>query len=743
MSGSLATQRSASQQFTTSLLADGNQTYTANKRKRSGVPTVASNEGVEELSVALNVANQTPYTPNPKAKKQIKHRGRTISTLSQSSPTRTVFPSSQQLELQTPPRKAASTSPAKRTPLQSPHATNPNADFLLPVPSLTQKHISAARRRSATPIPPYEPPVVKFSSPKEVVLSPASVSINKGSKKKVVPKKEIKIMIKTEPPEIDLTKPMPPPSPTDDPLLLSGPPVRRSRSLFGNPPRNGDIVRRPQSSATHLSPALTSSSSPVSRTIGPILSNSFNPNFPDTTDFSMDDTDIHLPIFDLSNIPSSAGCTSDDDDDLEEHGEGEYTGRYTVMKVPTKVDPPTSGTRDRAEKWGRPISPFPKISALVEGGSDEVEMRLDANDWRKIGNIVGSRGVQGGDDMVGRTIPSDFEASANDTNEPPLGTKGLDPVPHDSAKVGFQPSSSDCEEDADYDMDGPFEDENDRENESGACMGHEDQDDSEERDMSIRVHSGDDSLEDPSTDDDCHSNVVQDIIVDSAGLWEPPTEIDTLGHYAHDHAALNDGRIIESPPKVDEISCQNNPIEKGKDESDEAFHHQLNCEAESVGGSDCDELDDHLEIFRKSTSHLRPHRDSPFGGEVPVAQRFPNNPLFPASRDSTSLQSNREPCYGQDGTQVVHSDEEIIALSHSSVSSGSSQDGEGDVDASVVQITSDDPRAAARAAAILKMVRELYFLSLLADGFFFRAARLRLATAHLSKEMPLLAWQRG
>ena len=51
--------------------------------------------------------------------------------------------------------------------------------------------------------------------------------------------------------------------------------------------------------------------------------------------------------------------------------EGEYTGKFRVVHVPTKVDPPTSGTRGRIESWGRPISPFPRR------GSPIPEIELD------------------------------------------------------------------------------------------------------------------------------------------------------------------------------------------------------------------------------------------------------------------------------------------------------------------------------------------------------------------------------
>jgi len=53
--------------------------------------------------------------------------------------------------------------------------------------------------------------------------------------------------------------------------------------------------------------------------------------------------------------------------------EGEYTGKFRVMNVPTKADPPTSGTRDRIEQWGRPISPFPRKGSPIPEHEHEEE----------------------------------------------------------------------------------------------------------------------------------------------------------------------------------------------------------------------------------------------------------------------------------------------------------------------------------------------------------------------------------
>ena len=95
-------------------------------------------------------------------------------------------------------------------------------------------------RRSATPIPPYEPPPDIFTPPRQVFINPPATSTVRSSRRKAGPKnkKPLKIVIKQEMPDIDLTLPMPPPSPSDDPLLLVGTreaPMEVER--FPTPPR--------------------------------------------------------------------------------------------------------------------------------------------------------------------------------------------------------------------------------------------------------------------------------------------------------------------------------------------------------------------------------------------------------------------------------------------------------------------------------------------------------------------------
>ena len=68
-------------------------------------------------------------------------------------------------------------------------------------------------------------------------------------------------------------------------------------------------------------------------------------------------------MFDLTAKGEDSWSSSDGGGNSEQ--EGEYTGKFRVMQVPIKADPPTSGTRERAEQWGRPISPFPRRGSPI------------------------------------------------------------------------------------------------------------------------------------------------------------------------------------------------------------------------------------------------------------------------------------------------------------------------------------------------------------------------------------------
>ncbi|KAJ4500771.1 hypothetical protein C8R41DRAFT_977247 [Lentinula lateritia] len=296
--------------------------------------------------------------------------------------------------------------------MRSPHTFNPNADYIPPFRTdsdeesinvendqlrwpYTKKAVRIGRR-SVTPatIPPYEPPPVVFTPPREVVHSP--VTSTTKSKRKVGKSKGLRLdlHIKSEPPDIDyLNAPMPPPSPTDDPLLLSGPPEGSCTPSRSRTMRNASVsadfaqnIRKQPSFALEEEslppsspPAQEDSSSPSQATY----------HWPNTgvvqeDDRSTDSMELDMQpheYAEMEGIPyfgfglegfavASAGAWSDSDEEGPPHtpvretgvideGIGEFTGHWRMTQVPTKADPPSSTTRTRMDDWGRPKSPYP------------------------------------------------------------------------------------------------------------------------------------------------------------------------------------------------------------------------------------------------------------------------------------------------------------------------------------------------------------------------------------------------
>ncbi|RDX46692.1 hypothetical protein OH76DRAFT_1406776 [Lentinus brumalis] len=350
------------QPFTPSLLAD--PPAAAPKRKRHPHNRSASHTAVDSI---VNDASSssivvTEATPNPKPRKQSK-RG---------------TPSRQQSELPeepTTPTRATSQrrgeSPTKLSLYVSPHRTNPEADYLPPIPVISRQTVSA-RRRSTTPIPPYEPPRERFTPPREIVHTPPGATrsperMTKSSKRKSVTSKNTKklvLTIKKEPPEIDLSLPPPPPSPSDDPLLLKGKPVQPRKQKLRVEPIAPFAAATSTPTHARQTPSIASSSpgSPESSRLGriPSLNASMDLSLQDDDD-SMDEGFDGPPLFNFNNAQEDSGVwdDSDDSEDDEFDHTGEYTGRFKILTVPTKADPPSSCTRSRQDAWGNPSSPFP------------------------------------------------------------------------------------------------------------------------------------------------------------------------------------------------------------------------------------------------------------------------------------------------------------------------------------------------------------------------------------------------
>ena len=404
-------------------------TTTAAKRKRTQPASTLSstplysrdvNSTSHDNDLVIQFSQQQQpieATPNPKPRKQGRHHSRQPSL---ESPTGTSFGhlrSSPVSNDDTSKQHTPSRSKRKTILVESPHANNPDADFIdVPALVLTTRRKTGARpsRRSATPVIPYEPPTDVFTPPREVFLSPVTKSMSKSSKRKTIAsasafksakgKKKgstltIVTAVKQELPDIDLTLPMPPPSPTDDPLLLSGPP---ELDFFPEPtpPRRREMSVQVQAVDEDLPPS--SPEPPIAmdeeeEAVRWDFNNSIAPNIStDETFMQLDPGDAAVRLFDIA--PSSNGGWSDSEDEQAGgmegvvEGEGEYTGRWKMMLVRTKQDPPSSATRGRMEEWGRPISPFPKkVAKLAFLEEEEEEEGEEGNKQQELDHLQGGQ----------------------------------------------------------------------------------------------------------------------------------------------------------------------------------------------------------------------------------------------------------------------------------------------------------------------------------------------------------------
>ncbi|EKM56878.1 uncharacterized protein PHACADRAFT_172566 [Phanerochaete carnosa HHB-10118-sp] len=318
------------------------------KRKRVRSVAKASDARLDEDGVVASSSRVTlDTTPNPKPRKQSKSN--VSFAEEQTSPIKTPNKSF---------RSRASSSPTKRSLVQSPHANNPQADYIPLLPSPTSDYV-INHRRFTTPIP-YEPPAERFTPPREVFTPVPSIS--KSSKRKSMPRSSTKdrrltLQIKKEPPEIDLDELPPPPSPTDDPLLLKGP-----------PPSTRKKSRAPRASLASIQSVRSRDTPPVSSSSpvrAPAEDNSHvqNLNFADLGPDSDSDGEPLPSFFNFDRlvpVQETEEWTDEDEDGKNEFDHtGEYTGKFKIITVPTKQDPPSSMTRHRQDMWGKPISPFP------------------------------------------------------------------------------------------------------------------------------------------------------------------------------------------------------------------------------------------------------------------------------------------------------------------------------------------------------------------------------------------------
>ncbi|KAF8226459.1 hypothetical protein L208DRAFT_1380191 [Tricholoma matsutake] len=594
-------------------------------------------------------------TPNPKPKKQSKHQ-----PTRNHSPTRT---------------------PSRQHPpllVKSPHASNPEADFIPDLPlDVPRRSVATARVRRTTPIPPYEPPTDVFTPPREVIMTP---SMSKSSKRKTNTKqitakgkKILKVVIpapsvKKELPDIDLSVPMPPPSPGDDPLLLSGP-ILPPSSTPTRPPKqrecrevgvvtSASLTRIP---ALHPHPSIPMSFPPSSSPADDMeglqpFDWARHADTEGSTDLSlmdMDecDTDVpRLPLFDvyLADLPASSdtgGWTdSDDDDDVlpggggprEDgevmEGEGEYTGKWKIIKVPTKLDPPSSATKERMEEWGRPITPYPKrismLHLLKEVHGEEEPTRDDID------------------------MPKDREEATDEEEEREV-----------------------------REMSVPLDNEDDQEEE-------------QVRQMSVAFES---------QDQDCTPNdAMQGPFDFDASIDDPVFAVGELPRVeVAPQEELEDVSVVETDAFHDDQLSVTRVSFVGTNEEDEEEHQVRQMSVD---------FDDEEDSAKDRDASGRQNASASLGFPplTPLDNQQSAFQLCPSRPSAAPLEGSADMDKETERTSLVHMTPQereapVVEETSAEVADDDSSDDESDAEGlGVVKITSADPRAAARAAAILK-----------------------------------------
>ncbi|KAI5990370.1 hypothetical protein EDC04DRAFT_2989368 [Pisolithus marmoratus] len=234
-------------------------------------------------------------------------------------------------DLRSPSPKKTSTcvcgSPAKQILYKSVHANNVNANYL-PRGECPSRR---CRMRSRSITPAYEPPRERFTPPREIeiIRPPFETPTAKSTRRNA--------------------------SFNSPGRLLR---VRTQSFLAGNRPSKSPPLRSRFTPTFSSSPLYDSQYDDPPTSFAARLSKGRVNDFGDVTD-----PDV-LPILTGPEPPDRFNDDgwSDSDDDF--NLTGEYTGKYKMLKIPTKADPPTSGTRERMEMWGRPASPFPYSEIL-------------------------------------------------------------------------------------------------------------------------------------------------------------------------------------------------------------------------------------------------------------------------------------------------------------------------------------------------------------------------------------------
>ncbi|CAK5272870.1 unnamed protein product [Mycena citricolor] len=362
----------------------------------------------------MNGANLlTPTAPTKaKRKRPSPTPGATSYAAADSPSKQTPNPKPRKSHRQAQSAEESPTRPSFMLTLSSPHADNPNADWLPPAP----KPNSKGKARAARSPTPYEPPTDVFTPPREIFLTtPAPQSRRRAATPKprsTTPSARARtplrvvlstVKIKQEPmPDIDLTRPVTPPSPSDDPILLVGsssPAKRGRRSLppSSDGPYNPfdwtaivdlDAPDVPSTDSMDLdSPESFDGAAPLNGPSAEWDSDDDDGDIPepmktppvvhttpaDTTTTTRKTTTppCSLPFTHVYTTSLAAPTTPPP---KSKTPPGTATGSFSSLLLRTKADPPTPRTKARAERWGVWGSPYPGRGPEEEG---EGSFRMD------------------------------------------------------------------------------------------------------------------------------------------------------------------------------------------------------------------------------------------------------------------------------------------------------------------------------------------------------------------------------
>lgn len=684
--------------------------YASTKRKRHAHNRSSSHTALDTIinGVSNSGVVVTEATPNPKPRKQTKrgapHRQPTELADEPSTPTR----SSQR----------RSESPTKRSLLLSPHHSNLNADYIPPLPVISRQTISA-RRRSATPIPPYEPPRERFTPPREIIHTPPGAThspegMTKSSKRKSAPKntKKLVLTIKKEPPEIDLSELPPPPSPSDDPLLLKGLPGQPRKSHPHPQLAQIELISSTSTPSHARQTPSIASSSPVSPPDDP--RGGRLPDLNTSMDLGMDSDDsmnqsfeTGPPLFDFSNPQDDADAwddvsDADGDDDFDQTGD--YTGRFKVLTVPTKADPPSSCTRARQHAWGNPSSPFPggprrrslpsssspPLKALPEGEDGTPSTSPDEEDVFFLDTPVNQ-------DV---TVRAEFEeGSSRDTLDALHETDysmEIPDIPRKSTPMR-SPSPLPIVDVLDHSADQPA-------THHVRFVGARDYQEDMEVDSLEGAHQQEDlsMLADSPGEgpDGYNSDSSDEETVDRELSREP-------GHVNDSETDEEDRDTRPAPPTI--------PTPQRGSTPGRSFSSQTGSSRQrgflSITSPLRRQKSPQVQSFEARSVSPMPSIDSVFITPAPVYPTEPTNDSSPESASSGSrvrMETSEETVIGEPTNEDRGKEDGYVTTD---VEDGSGSEGE-DLDNDVVKITSADPRVAARAAAILKMVSPLVLSSM-------------------------------